>query len=155
MLKSAVKFILLFIAFLCIFYVGRKVFLDKKSVPEAIEANPVEAEQSLPKDFHTFYDQFHTDSLFQMERIVFPLKGIGKLSDTSSIAQEIMWQREDWVLHKPFNRDGSFERVFTNISGIITEYISSTNGMFSMEKRYAKLGGEWHLIYYQELLMTG
>ena len=155
MLKNALKFILLFIAFLCIFFVGRKVLFDGQQESLDSLVSQDKSEQSLPDDFHSFYDKFHTDSTFQLERIIFPLKGMGKASDTSSTIEEITWQQEEWKIHGPFNnQNGTFERVFTNVAGIVTEYIASTNGLFSMEKRYAKLGGEWHLIYYQGLEMN-
>lgn len=120
----------------------------------APEATPTES--ALPADFHAFYDQFLTDSLYQMSHISFPLQGIKKSQDTTKVGEEGIWQPEDWKLHKPFNDfGGTFERSFTNDSGIVTEYITGNGGMFSLEKRYAKLAGEWHLIYYQDLLMHG
>ena len=39
---------------------------------------------SLPDDFQTFYDKFHTDSVFQMSHIIFPLQGQPSLTDTSA-----------------------------------------------------------------------
>jgi len=123
--------------------------LDTTSIENVYEA-------SLPDDFHTFYDQYHSDSVFQLKRTLFPLIGLTVSDDSTKIAEEVMWQKEDWVLHKPFNdQNGTFERTFTNIGGIITEKISANEGMFTIEKRYAKLSEEWHLIYYQELLMMG
>ncbi|MDF1698944.1 MAG: hypothetical protein P1U56_24025 [Saprospiraceae bacterium] len=109
---------------------------------------------SLPDDFYPFYDKFHTDSLFQVEHILFPLQGISKSSDSTKIGEKTEWKLENWVLHRPFNsQEGTFKREFTNIGGIITETISANGGLFSLEKRYVKLNNEWHLIYYQELLM--
>ena len=53
------------------------------------------------------------------------------------------------------DHNGTFERTFTNLEGIVTEKISARDGLFTMEKRYAKLDGIWHLIYYQDLIMHG
>ena len=120
------------------------------------QSDDVVYENSLPEDFHKFYNQYHTDSLFQLEHTVFPLKGLARSADTTKVAEEIFWERENWIQHKPFNdQNGTFERTFTNIGGIISEQITANEGLFSLEKRYAKLSGEWHLIYYQELLMHG
>ena len=150
MQKSVFKFLALFFAFLCIFYFARKVIFNQGT--SATADSQVQFQQSLPDDFHDFYNQFHTDSVYQLEHIIFPLKGFGKIIDEWE-AQDLHWQKEGWKIHKPFDsQDGAFERVFTNVGGMVTEMIS--NGLFTMEKRYAKLGGEWHLIYYQELVMN-
>lgn len=126
------------------------------TTPIEDESSELVYENSLPDDFHKFYDLYHTDSIFQLEHTIFPLKGLARSADTTKIAEEVLWQKEDWIQHKPFNdQNGTFERTFTNIGGIITEYISANEGLFSLEKRYAKLGEDWFLIYYQELLMHG
>lgn len=154
MLKNVIKFLALFLALICIFYFFKKTQSESHKETKAVNSEEVMYETSLPDDFHSFYDQYHTDSLFQMNRTLFPLKGIAKSQDTTKVAEEILWQSDQWAIHKPFDsQNGTFERTFTNIGGIITESISANNGLFTLEKRYAKLGGEWHLIYYQELLM--
>jgi len=118
--------------------------------------NEVVYETTLPEDFYTFYDQYHTDSLFQLDRTVFPLKGLTKSADSTRIADEILWQEDEWVLHRPFDsQNGTFDQKFTNLNGIVSELISARGGLFTIEKRYAKLSGEWQLIYYQGLLMNG
>lgn len=155
MQKNIVKFLFLFIALTCIFFFVQKMRSSKSPVPTLpnVESN---YEQKLPDDFHAFYDSYHSDSTFQMERTLFPLNGLTQSSDSTKVAEEVVWQKEEWILHKPFDsQNGTFERTFTNIEGIITEYISANNGMFSLEKRYARLAGQWHLIYYQEMLMHG
>jgi len=162
MLKNVLKYIAFFIAILAIIYFFKKTQSHSTEANVVTESQEVTAEDevsyenTLPDDFYPFYDRFHTDSLFQLERIIFPLKGIAKSSDSTRIAEETLWQKESWVQHKPFNsHEGTFERVFTNIGGIISEQISANDGLFTLEKRYAKLSDEWHLIYYQELLMNG
>ena len=121
-----------------------------------ISAEVDTSEKSLPADFYGFYDQFHTDSLFQMSHIVFPLSGVTQEGDTLLTLVATQWLENDWTLHKPFdNHGGTFERNFTNNKGIITETIIGNGGMFSLEKRYSKLAGEWHLIWYQGLVMHG
>lgn len=155
MQKNILKFIGVFVSLVCIFYFFNKIQNKSIDHPDKPEQTTIH-QASLPEDFHEFYDQFHTDSIFQLERIIFPLKGLASSTDTTQIAEEVSWQRRNWILHKPFdNHNGTFERVFTNIGGIISEQISASNGLFTLEKRYAKLSGEWHLIYYQELLMNG
>jgi hypothetical protein len=155
MQKSLIKYLALLVALVCVFYFFKKIQV-KPTVDEVAVVPEDNKALSLPEDFHDFYNKYHTDSTFQMSRTIFPLKGIAKSSDTSKIAENILWQKDEWRLHKPFdNQGGTFERTFTNINGLITETISANGGLFTLEKRYAKLGGDWHLIYYQELLMNG
>ncbi len=155
MQKNIFKILILFTALICVFFFFKKIQSNSKDIPDVL-VNEDLYESSLPNDFHTFYNQYHTDSLFQMERTVFPLKGLAKSTDSTKIAEEIMWQKNNWILHRPYDsQNGTFERTFTNIEGIISEKISANNGFFTLEKRYVKLSGEWHLIFYQELLMRG
>lgn len=138
----------------CAFLFYKKIKVDQ---PKAeVEEGMSVSENSLSTDFHAFYDRFHTDSLFQMSRVVFPLSGVVQEGDTVLTLVEKQWLQEDWKIHKPFdNYGGTFERTFSNMGGIISESIVGNGGMFSLEKRYSKLAGEWHLIYYQGLVMHG
>ncbi|MEM9549066.1 MAG: hypothetical protein AAGA77_23970 [Bacteroidota bacterium] len=155
MQKNIIKFLAFFLAIICIIFFYKKIQGNYNNIPVEIE-HEVVYESALPDDFYPFYDQYHTDSLFQLERTVFPLKGLTRSSDSTKVAEEIMWQKKDWILHRPFDhQNGTFERNFTNFGGIISEHISANQGLFTLEKRYAKLNDQWHLIFYQELLMNG
>jgi hypothetical protein len=94
----------------------------------------------IPEDFIAFYEQFHIDSVYQLEHIVFPL---AQKTDDSK------WQKDTWQMHKPFDsQDGNFERVFDNFAGIMTETIMEKNGAFLITRRFSKIGDEYQLIYY-------
>lgn len=109
-----------------------------------------QAVQSLPADFELFFEKFHTDSLFQLAHIVFPLEGIKKINGgPGDVLVPIHWNPDEWIMHRPFN---DYNRMFTRsyriIGPVIVEYITDNNQFFSMERRFAKIDGEWHLIYY-------
>lgn len=94
----------------------------------------------IPEDFVNFYERFHTDSLFQIEHVVFPLS---QKNDSTK------WTRESWQMHMPFNsQNGNFKRSLDNFQGIITETIMEKNGSFLITRRFSKMGGEYQLIYY-------
>lgn len=142
------------VALSCAFLFYKKITIDHP-MTEVVE-DEIHSEYSLPDDFHTFYDRFHSDSIFQMDRVIFPLAGVVQEGDTLLTLVEKQWLKKEWKIHKPFdNHGGTFERAFTNTKGIITETIIGNGGMFSLEKRYSKLAGDWHLIYYQGLVMHG
>jgi len=94
----------------------------------------------IPETFPPFYEAFHTDSLYQMSHIQWPLR---MQADGSP------WTSTDWDLHKPFNNSsGEFTREIDNFAGIITETIRHKQGYFAMVRRFSETGGEWRLIYY-------
>jgi hypothetical protein len=62
-------------------------------------------------DFMVFYERFHSDSLFQLEHITFPLQGLP--SDLSSTkTSNFRWEQENWEMHQPLNPEGEFTRRF-------------------------------------------
>lgn len=106
----------------------------------------------MPESFISFYKQFHTDSLFQIEHIIFPLAGQPYYLDDPTLEKPFVWQREDWKMHHEFDAmDKTFIRSFDNFEGIITETISDTLGQFSMVRRFTEIDGEWQLIFYKDM----
>lgn len=109
---------------------------DEKSISE-IEV------VELDKDFVDFHEMFHTDSIFQLSHIRFPLAR----SVQDSIQEP--WTKESWVMHRTFSDfGGKFKRDFTVMGKLVIENIIDANGFFSMERRFAKLIDGWTLIYY-------
>lgn len=157
MLQNLIKvFIAVLVISTAFFFISKKCNQTTTSVAQEATGEPTVGETTLPDDFYAFYDQFHVDSTYQWDHISFPLTGIGMKRDTSNTVIQKTWTAAQWDRHGPFNsQDGLFTRTFTNINGLITEVQSARGGMFTLEKRYAKLAGKWHLIYYQELLMQG
>ncbi|NNE26324.1 MAG: hypothetical protein HKN09_05735 [Saprospiraceae bacterium] len=94
----------------------------------------------LPIEFLEFYEQFHLDSTYQMDHIVFPL---------AQRRDGTKWTKDTWVLHKPFDSlGGEFSRDFTNINGLIIEIMQEKTGTITIERRYAVMNDAYHLIYY-------
>lgn len=95
----------------------------------------------IPEEFVSFYQEFHTDSIFQMQHIVFPLR---QKSDSSK------WQESEWVMHTGFsNTDSSLIREFDNFKGIIIESIRDRNNAFMVQRRFAPSDSSYNLIYYE------
>lgn len=100
----------------------------------------VTIDEQVPADYLNFYDRFHQDSAFQIEHIVFPLP---QMDDGTP------WLKDQWILHKAFvNLGNEYLRSFANFEGIINERIIHKSGLFEMNRRFAKISNEWHLIYY-------
>lgn len=112
---------------------------------EQIEENPDDG-------FETFYIRFHQDSLYQLEHIQFPLQGVS--SNPTDHHSAFRWERSDWVIHKRFNEaESGFRSEFTQLGDdFIIERIVDRKGLYGMERRFSRLGGEdWYLIYYAAL----
>lgn len=102
-------------------------------------------------DFNNFYDQFLQDSLFQVQHINFPIEG---LPDNAVAYGDTLgnfrWTAENWRMHRPIDFEKTkFEQNFQTLGDelIIENIIDPANG-YGMLRRWAKIGGEWSLIYY-------
>ncbi len=117
--------------------------------PPAADASQTAAE--LPGGFTEFYQQFHADSAYQMAHIVFPLQGLPDNADSLTIASDnYHWQAESWKMMRPFDFQMSdFRRELHPFNeNVVVERIVHKSGEFGMVRRFAKVGGEWNLIYY-------
>lgn len=108
-------------------------------------------QSKLPADFVQFYKKFHEDSFYQMEHIIFPLPGIPDNIGAKNIDLDTFkWHPQDWVMHKMFNpSDSVFQREVNVITpDMIEEIFHTRDNGFAMFRRFAKVSGDWKLIYY-------
>ncbi len=123
--------------------------LDGKFQNTELSINETER---MPADFEQFYIQFHEDSLYQINHILFPLRGLPTNADSLTVSNgNFHWQKEDWQIHKPFNsKKGAYSRDFLSLGDVITEEIFTKDG-FGMQRRFMKTDDEWFLIYYSSM----
>src|SRR5690625_6922575 len=83
--------------------------------------------EDTPPDFQDFYIQFHTDSGYQMEHILFPLDGTPAAEQQND--GDFRWTREEWKMHSMDHFDPGQFTVRRDIvdSTLITEYIRDKN----------------------------
>lgn len=109
--------------------------------------------KSLPIDFQEFYIKFHTDTSFQYTHVSFPMQGhiIHKHPEGDTI-ESVTWTKKNWRIHERFDTNNkAFKQDFQLVSdNAIFESITGLEGMFRIEKRYAKLSDGWNLIYYSQ-----
>lgn len=107
----------------------------------------------LSLEFQEFYKKFHSDSLYQIDHIVFPLEGATYDEDNNPVST--LWTVDNWVLHKEFDdMGGTFTRSYAEFGGIISEKIIDDRNISNMERRFSKIQNEWHLIYYDPIHLT-
>ena len=117
-----------------------------------------EVSNELPDDFSVFYEAFHKDSMYQIEHVVFPLQGLPAYADSITMVEgTYRFEKKDWTMHKEFNdSDNNFKREFKILGdGFIVEQIRDAQNGIGMQRRFAKRGAEWYLIYYAEINFVG
>lgn len=113
------------------------------------QANEALVEDNLPADFVSFYEEFHRDSSFQMDRIIWPLEGVPDNAGDRLTDRTFRWQRNEWRIMQPTDVQSSFQREFLPLSNeLIIEKITNNTGQFALIRRWAVISGDWHLIYY-------
>lgn len=98
--------------------------------------------------FELFYDKFHNDSLFQLSRVQFPLKG-----QQIHLKKSGSWKKENWLMIKA--RASEIDRNQYNVKILrkdnsYFEGIYCKNCAFSFEMEYELINGKWFLVYLQE-----
>ncbi len=155
-MKYAIGFLIGVVATSIFFTIKLKRITAGTMTEEQTSINAIEnndTEQGLPEDFEAFYLKFHEDSLFQINHILFPLRGLPNNADSLvKVSKNFHWDLESWRMHKPFdNRSGSFRRNFSNLNNeLITEDIYMKEG-FGMSRRFMKTNNDWYLIYYSAM----
>lgn len=113
------------------------------------ETNKTEIAKTVPEDFDSFYDKFHSDSFFQMSRIRFPLEG--KYIDGF---EKTDWKRENWTMLKTKISDVDTAQFKTAIiktdSTFIEKYYIENSG-FSSEYKFKLVNNEWFLVYAEDI----
>jgi hypothetical protein len=99
------------------------------------------------EDFESFYVRFHQDTVFQFQRIEFPLAGI------DADGNEKVWTEEEWKWLKavdPKNEDIKLFREKEN--GFVKERLIFQEALM-MERNftYDKASKKWLLTYYTDL----
>ena len=113
-----------------------------------------EQAQTLPADFLEFYKKFHSDSLYQMAHIQFPLEGYPSQADEKTVAEgTFRWTADKWLMHRMEGfSDTLFTRKFESpLPEMVTEILKQRNTPFAMYRRFYKRGNEWMLIFYSDM----
>ncbi len=104
--------------------------------------------------FQGFYERFHSDSLYQMEHILFPLEGLPSVMDTTlANVPDFRWTESNWRMHRAFDFEGSeYEQTLATFGeDVVVEKIMHQTGAFGMLRRFARMDGEWYLIYFADM----
>ena len=102
------------------------------------------------EDFEWFNQKFHTDSAFQLSRIMFPLAG-----ESKDGLESIEWSPENWQLHtKIVNEEVAPSEVrhsYLRTDTSVTEKYWIDSSGFLVETKFALRNNKWYLVYYRDL----
>ena len=108
-----------------------------------------------PENFNEFYLKFHSDSIFQMKRIKFPLKGYN-IDDTYSPEDEnitFFWEKDKWVFHNRPIKNDSINIELKNKKGIVEEVLSIPNSGVEIIREFKLIDNKWYLVFYGNQVM--
>lgn len=95
------------------------------------------------EDFGTFHVKFYEDSLFQLQRIEFPMMGVAPNG-----AEQFIWTTENWQYLKPVEADGrEIDRQILDMDNVMQEKIL-IQGKFMIKLMYALIDNKWYLTSY-------
>jgi len=99
--------------------------------------------------FDDFYSRFHSDSLFQLSRISFPIGGF----ILNENGEEEPWTRENWIMHKIKATDvdtSLFKVNITHTPDSVSELIFIEDGGFMARRTFKNKDGKWYLVFYSD-----
>ena len=104
---------------------------------------------SRVEQFDAFYDQFHTDAQFQLDRVSFPLEGKYEGPEGS-----IDWNKQNWEIHRQKVSEISDPNLNTElrrIDDVMIEKVQLRGGGYYAERRFQLIDGKWYLVYYETI----
>ncbi len=144
------KFVFILICALVLVQCNRKSnpVTNKNVKPIVKSESSGTASTKKAENFDNFYVRFHKDSLFQVSRVQFPLKGKKEnLKGSSS------WTKEKWMMIKATSNEvdrNEFNVKTVKNADSYFEGIYCKNCGFSFEMEYRLINGKWYLVYLQE-----
>lgn len=107
-----------------------------------------QSSHSDEEEFDDFYTKFHKDSLFQMERIDFPLNGTTSFLEARG-AQPTFWYRDEWKLHNLLSDTMDLNQNFISADSILVDVIYDNKGN-GITRYFTLRDNKWYLTYYAD-----
>lgn len=110
--------------------------------------------------FEEFYQAFYTDTLFQKNRITFPLPGYNSDYDLElpddvaeqmgvSKDKDFYWEKDEWNFINTVNKDdNTVIKTIEKSDTLVIEKLMMPNTGFEITRKFKPIEGKWYLIYY-------
>ncbi|WP_159102698.1 DUF4348 domain-containing protein [Flectobacillus major] len=116
----------------------------------------------VEENFNDFYKKFYSDSLFQVSRVVFPLKGFNSDEYDEELGDKnppYFWKKQGWhfltTLEKYYLKIDKkdwveeYKKVIKhNKDSTVLEKIYIVDSGYIIERKFKKIKGKWFLIFY-------
>lgn len=126
-----------------------KTAKDDRTAQKGTQTESTTAKKkSSVEDFDKFYNRFHTDSLFQISRVKFPIDGFCVSSDTVA-----KWSTQNWLMMRTriYDVDTTKYKIsYNKTDKTFTERVWIENAGLVTECRFELIGGKWWLVYLQD-----
>lgn len=121
-----------------------------KGIPDKTDKFAVE--RDTDPDFKNFYFRFHTDSIYQLNSIKFPLRGFNTDEEdefeNENDDKEYHWVKNKWVLMRLPDVDSTYSIIKTKTDSTYVEKISIPNSGYYIIREFKKYDGKWFLCFY-------
>lgn len=115
---------------------------------QIVETNSLDIKKVKKIESYTsFYKRFHADSVFQMNRIKFPIGGYY----TDTLGNEHKWNRDSWIMHRSYIQDADtsiYNLELTDEKSQKSELLFIEGAGFKVERKFKQINGKWYLVYY-------
>lgn len=122
----------------------------KKIEKSGLENPSKKVEKKLAENFEEFNKKFHSDSIFQISRVDFPIEG----KYVSGFDQHY-WTKKNWefqiipVSEKSMSEEYLHSLVKTD--SVITERFWIQDSGFEVERTFKLINNKWFLVYYNDI----
>lgn len=107
--------------------------------------NSIPFDEDGRENFQAFHTKFYSDSLFQIQRIEFPLLG----NDPDGSSKPFLWEIETWKFKKAVDTEsGKIKRIpFYDMGDVIRERIVIQDA-FMIQNMFSLINNKWYLTEY-------
>lgn len=124
--------------------------LSSESAVSEVDSVAETVKKELPENFDEFNKKFHSDSLFQVSRVDFPIEG-----KHVSGFEQYNWTRKNWQFHAipvaEKSEIGEYQHTLVKTDTLITERFWIPDSGFEVERQFKLIKNKWFLIYYNDI----
>ncbi len=107
--------------------------------------------QGNSEDFEEFYARFHEDSLFQIERVAFPLNGESSFLDDGNRHIKF-WYLDEWQMQHSYDLNDTlgYEQNMISIADTMIVDVIYTSEAIGVTRYFSLRDGKWNLTFYSD-----
>lgn len=141
----------IFLILSLVFLSCKKNDIEKESVPNLpVKKSEKKEVIAAAESFEDFNKKFHSDSIFQVSRVDFPIEG-----KHVSGFEQYNWNRKNWqfqaipVAEK--SEIGEYQHSLVKTDSLVTERFWIPDSGFEVERQFKLIGNKWFLISYNDI----